>query len=162
MFQIDVEEEECMEVDEYLGEDEEVDETSNSNEEEDLNTETLTETEKDTEQSLGDSETIEEKREYSDGWLYEEDTFVNEDEFCSPSSSAADQQIKDVVVGPSGPDVKVSAITGVGLQELMELIDKKLSSQEEELKPSHVVERNVFDRKWRPSWTQDSSITVEQ
>ncbi|KAL3617385.1 hypothetical protein CASFOL_038798 [Castilleja foliolosa] len=39
--------------------------------------------------------------------------------------------------------VKTSAVTGVGLQELLELIDDKLG-------PCRVVERSVFDRKWRP------------
>jgi len=95
---------------------------------------------------------------------------LNEGDFCLPSS-AADQQIessnKDNSVEnagamlPSGPHVKTSAITGVGLQELMELIDEKLSSQDEKLKGAQVVERNLFDRKWRPSHTQDSSIAVE-
>ncbi|KAJ1388029.1 P-loop containing nucleoside triphosphate hydrolase [Sesbania bispinosa] len=120
--------------------------------------------------SLGDTETIEEKEDYSDGWLYD-DTLVNEDDFSSPSS-VADQQNesyikgngmeKDSLIGQSGPHVKTSAFTGVGLQELLELIDKKLSSQDEKLKTAQVVERNIFDRKWRPSHTQDSSIAVEQ
>lgn len=141
-------------VDEHLDEDEEADETSSIDGEEDPSTDTLTE----------------EKEDYSDGWLYEEDTMLNEGDFCLPSS-AADQQIessnKDNSVEnagamlPSGPHVKTSAITGVGLQELMELIDEKLSSQDEKLKGAQVVERNLFDRKWRPSHTQNSSIAVE-
>ncbi|WJX59294.1 hypothetical protein P8452_44633 [Trifolium repens] len=156
-------EEECTDVDEYLDEDEEADE-------EDVNTDTLTETENASEQSLCDSEVMEEKEDYSDDWLYEEDTKVTEGDFCSPSS-VADQQnessnkdngVENVsAMLPSGPHVKTSAITGVGLQELMELIDQKLSIQDKKLKGAQVVERNLFDRKWRPSHSQDSSIAVE-
>lgn len=52
--------------------------------------------------------------------------------------------------------VKTSALTGVGLQELLELIDAKLSAQ-------RVVERSSFDRKWRPPCTQeDSGVAVER
>jgi hypothetical protein len=136
----------------------------------DLNTDTLTETENASEQSLCDSEGIEEKEDYSDDWLYEEDTMVTEGDFCSPSS-VADQQnessnkdngVENVsAMLPPGPHVKTSAITGVGLQELMELIDQKLSIQDKKLKGAQVVERNLFDRKWRPSHSQDSSIAVE-
>lgn len=147
-----------MDADEYIDEDEEADETSLDGEE-DLNTdsETLEETEKVSEQSLCDSEVVEGKEDYSDGWLYEEDTIVNEGDFCLPSSVANQQN--DGTIGPSGPHVKTSAITGVGLQELLELIDTKLSSQDEKLKGAKVDERNLFDRKWRPS--RDSSIAVE-
>lgn len=159
-------------VDEYLDEDEEeADETSSFNGEEDVNTETLTETEKDYAGSISGAE----KEDYSDGWLYE-DTLVDEVDFCSSPSSAADEQNESssnmdnhngvekdsTIMGQSGPHVKTSAITGVGLQELMELIDKKLSTNDEKLKGAQVVERNFFDRKWRPSHTQDSSIAVEQ
>ncbi|CAI8586728.1 unnamed protein product [Vicia faba] len=163
-------EEECMDDDQYLDEDEEADETSNLDGEEDVNTGTLMETEVANEKSLCDSDVIEEKGDYSDGWLYEDDTMVDEGDFCSPSSVADEQNEssnKDngvEIIGailPSGPHVKTSAITGVGLQELMELIDKKLSEQDKKLKGAQVVERNVFDRKWRPSHTQDSSIAVE-
>ncbi|GAU22162.1 hypothetical protein TSUD_251900 [Trifolium subterraneum] len=156
-------EEERTDVDEYLDEDEEADE-------EDVNADTLTETENASEQSLCDSEVMQENKDYSDDWLYEEDTIVNEGDFCLPSpvadqqneSSNKDNGVEDVnALLPSGPHVKTSAITGVGLQELMELIDQKLSIQDKELKGAQVVERNLFDRKWRPSHTQDSSIAVE-
>lgn len=159
-----------MDDDEYLNEDEEADETSNPDGEEDVNTETLKQTEVVNEKSLCDSDVIEEKDDYSDDWLYEDDTTVNEGDICSPSSVADEQNessnkdngVENVdAVLPSGPHVKTSAITGVGLQELMELIDKKLSEQDKKLKGAQVVERNVFDRKWRPSYTQDSSIVVE-
>jgi hypothetical protein len=113
---------------------------------------------------------MEEKEDCSDDWLYEEDTMVTEGDFCSPSS-VADQQnessnkdngVENVsAMLPPGLHVKTSAITGVGLQELMELIDQKLSIQDKKLKGAQVVERNLFDRKWRPSHSQDSSIAVE-
>ncbi|XP_076913330.1 GTP-binding protein At3g49725, chloroplastic-like [Bidens hawaiensis] len=51
------------------------------------------------------------------------------------------------------PHVKTSGITRVGLQELLELIDNKL-------KTDNVVERGVFDRKWRPPKKQDTGIVV--
>lgn len=52
--------------------------------------------------------------------------------------------------------VKTSAVTGVGLQELLELIDAKLSTHS-------VVQRSSFDRKWRPPCTQeDSGAAVER
>jgi hypothetical protein len=52
--------------------------------------------------------------------------------------------------------VKTSAVTGTGLQELLQLIDRKLSGQET------VVQRSdgIFDRKWRPS--MDSEKAAEQ
>ncbi|KAK4393503.1 GTP-binding protein, chloroplastic [Sesamum angolense] len=55
----------------------------------------------------------------------------------------------------SNGHVKTSAVTGVGLQELLELIDEKLG-------PSHVVERSIFDRKWRPPRREDNNVAVEQ
>ncbi|KAF1886764.1 hypothetical protein Lal_00046001 [Lupinus albus] len=174
---IDIEEE-CLDV----NEDEETGESSSFSEEDDVKCETIAETEKDDAGRISDAENegnddignhnvnyeaMEEKEDYSDGWLYE-DTLVDEDDFRSPLT-AADQQNdpsnensiakKDSLIGPSGPHVKTSAIMGVGLQELLGLIDKKLSVQD---KPAQVVERSIFDRKWRPSQTQDSSIAAEQ
>ncbi|KAL0343458.1 UNVERIFIED_CONTAM: GTP-binding protein, chloroplastic [Sesamum angustifolium] len=55
----------------------------------------------------------------------------------------------------SNGHVKTSAVTGVGLQELLELIDEKLG-------PSQVVERSIFDRKWRPPRREDNNVAVEQ
>uniref|UniRef100_A0A251T3P9 Putative GTP-binding protein, HflX n=2 Tax=Helianthus annuus TaxID=4232 RepID=A0A251T3P9_HELAN len=52
-----------------------------------------------------------------------------------------------------GPHVKTSGVTRVGLQELLELIDDKL-------KTDKVVERGVFDRKWRPPQKQDTGVAV--
>ncbi|KAL2316861.1 hypothetical protein Fmac_030737 [Flemingia macrophylla] len=166
-------EEECMDVDEYLE-----DEDENKDEDEDniVESEAFAETEKDYAGSISnlenegpkevvnhnDYEAMQEKGDYSDGWLYDDD-MVDEGEFCSPST-VADQQnesfkmdngvVKDNLTGQSGPHVKTSAITGVGLQELMELIDKKLSVQDK--KSAQVVERSSYDRKWRPSRNQES------
>ncbi|MED6169399.1 hypothetical protein PIB30_021037 [Stylosanthes scabra] len=124
------------------------------------------------EQPRGECEATEEQGNYSDGWLYDEDTIVDESDFCSPSNED-DQQNElpnkdksteiDSLIGQNGPHVKTSAVTGVGLQELLELIDEKLSAQDDEKKAAKVVERNIFERKWRPSRTQeDSTIAVEQ
>ncbi|KAG5623773.1 hypothetical protein H5410_008991 [Solanum commersonii] len=55
----------------------------------------------------------------------------------------------------SAPHVKTSALTGVGLQELLELLDEKL-------KPQKTIEKDIFDRKWRPPRTEDTRIAVEQ
>ncbi|KAI3699510.1 hypothetical protein L2E82_43882 [Cichorium intybus] len=49
--------------------------------------------------------------------------------------------------------VKTSALTRVGLPDLLDLIDHKL-------KTDKVVERGVFDRKWRPPREQDTGVVV--
>lgn len=123
------------------------------------------------EQPLGDSqESMEGKQEDSDGWLYE-DTLVDEDDSYLPwivsdqqnESSNEDRNMENAcIVGPSGPHVKTSAITGVGLQELLELIDEKLKVQYEKLKTAKMAEDNIFGRKWRPPRAEDSGIAVEQ
>jgi hypothetical protein len=53
--------------------------------------------------------------------------------------------------------MKTSAVTGIGLQELLQLIDKKLNEQQT------VVQRSYgpFDRKWRPS-SMDGEKAAEQ
>ncbi|KAK9902538.1 hypothetical protein M0R45_001475 [Rubus argutus] len=71
----------------------------------------------------------------------------------SPKDWAMEKQLQSQV--PSGPHVRTSAITGVGLQELLELIDVKL-------KVPNVVEKGTFDRKWRPPRTEEAGIVVEQ
>lgn len=58
----------------------------------------------------------------------------------------------------SGPHLKISATFGVGLQELLQLIDNKLKVQDEKLKAQNVLENNVFERKWRPSQIEADSI----
>ncbi|PSR87905.1 GTP-binding protein [Actinidia chinensis var. chinensis] len=115
--------------------------------------------------SQGDNESIgDEQSDYSDGWLLseDEDETLNEMGWKTPN----DQQSMVSKEGTktensshsqllSVPHVKTSAIIGVGLQELLELIDSKLKSQ-------NVVERNIIDRKWRPPRTEETDMTVEQ
>lgn len=54
---------------------------------------------------------------------------------------------------PPNCHVKTSALTGAGLQELLQLIDQKLEKQR------NVVQRSYgpFDRKWRPSFSETST-----
>ncbi|KAG6504236.1 hypothetical protein ZIOFF_036567 [Zingiber officinale] len=54
--------------------------------------------------------------------------------------------------------VKISAVTGVGLQELLYLLDKKLNSD----KPSEQNTFGPYDRKWRPSYSADVEKATEQ
>ncbi|CAI9762021.1 unnamed protein product [Fraxinus pennsylvanica] len=106
---------------------------------------------------------------HSDGWISndeEENLWVGY-ESCSVGCKTTDGQLKEVssdwrtaAKGYQSQQesihcVKTSAVTGVGLQELLEVIDEKLW-------PQQVVERDVFNRKWRPSHTEDNRIAVEQ
>ncbi|XP_042492646.1 GTP-binding protein At3g49725, chloroplastic [Macadamia integrifolia] len=50
--------------------------------------------------------------------------------------------------------VETSSITGVGLQELLYLIDEKLKIQK-------TVKRETLDRKWRPPRSEDTGTAVE-
>ena len=52
--------------------------------------------------------------------------------------------------------VKTSAVTGTGLQELLQLIDKKLNGQQTVVQRSY----GTFDRKWRPC-SMDSEKAAE-
>ncbi|KAK1439046.1 hypothetical protein QVD17_04861 [Tagetes erecta] len=101
-----------------------------------------------------------------DGWLSREDEVDWDNATASfVGWKAFEDQPKDVITLSgetksdlkSGheytPHVKSSGITRVGLQELLELIDDKL-------KTDKVVERSVFDRKWRPPQKQDTSVVV--
>lgn len=101
-----------------------------------------------------------------DGWLSKGDEVEWDDATASfVGWKAFEDQPKDVFTPSvetksdlkSGdeytPHVKTSGITRVGLQELLELIDDKLKTDE-------VVERSVFDRKWRPPQKQDTSAVV--
>ncbi|RWV88707.1 hypothetical protein GW17_00049183 [Ensete ventricosum] len=54
--------------------------------------------------------------------------------------------------------VKASAMTGVGLQELLNLIDHKLNKEESDEKRTF----GPWDRKWRPSDTADDEKAAEQ
>ncbi|GAB4846848.1 hypothetical protein Ancab_025857 [Ancistrocladus abbreviatus] len=60
------------------------------------------------------------------------------------------------------PHVKTSALMGVGLRELLELIDDKLEAVGESEHTRRRGERSEFDRKWRPPRTEDSGIAVER
>jgi 50S ribosomal subunit-associated GTPase HflX len=120
-----------------------------------------------------------EQGDYSDSWLSEDDDVEDQDGIFKYWKSLENGQIESanqwmVPQGGSGsqvdsqsqdehaPDIKISAITGVGLQELLELVDKRLDDQSDKPKNGDVDQRDIFHRKWRPSRTEDSSIAVEQ
>lgn len=96
-----------------------------------------------------------------DSWLSKGDEVKWDDASASfVGWKAFEEQPKDVSTlsgevksDDFNPHVKTSGITRVGLQELLELIDNKL-------KTDNVVERGVFDRKWRPPKKQDAGIVV--
>ncbi|XP_027074723.2 GTP-binding protein At3g49725, chloroplastic-like [Coffea arabica] len=107
---------------------------------------------------------------YSDGWLLsgEEQESLVDYEGCSVGQDTPDnlrsftyrswrnsRKDPQFDLGPTAY-VKTSAIMGVGLQELLELIDERLKIQNEK-----VVERSIFDRKWRPPRSEDP-IAAEQ
>ncbi|WVY91423.1 hypothetical protein V8G54_036937 [Vigna mungo] len=142
-------EEECMDVDEYL--DDEDEDEDGFEVEDDVKSELLAENEGMKEVGF---EAMEEK-EYSDGWLYDDNDLG--DEWDRQNESVEKHSNLDK---QSGPHVKTSAITGVGLQELLELIDQKLCIQNN--KGAQVVGRSIYERKWRPSQNQESGIPVEQ
>ncbi|KAG1366676.1 GTP-binding protein, chloroplastic [Cocos nucifera] len=54
--------------------------------------------------------------------------------------------------------VQTSAVMGIGLQELLNLIDEKLNTQ----KPSEQEKVGPYDRKWRPSYVADGEKAAEQ
>lgn len=100
--------------------------------------------------------------EYSDGWLLSEDE--EEEALNKMGWSTSDPHINLIVdvrnneMNPSshshsGPHVKTSALMGVGLQELLELIDDRLKSE-------NVVEKNVFDKKWRPPRAEETDVAA--
>ncbi|CAL8164602.1 unnamed protein product [Prunus armeniaca] len=107
---------------------------------------------------------------YSDGWLASEDVEDpwGEGGSCTGLKTTDDQQSerpKDWTTEKqlqlqvqSGPHVRTSALMGVGLQELLELIDEKLKDAPK----ANVVERDPFDRKWRPPRTEEAGVAVEQ
>ncbi|KAK9228469.1 hypothetical protein WN944_021420 [Citrus x changshan-huyou] len=74
---------------------------------------------------------------YSDGWLLSGDEQDNvEEEFWKAAEDQQPESTKDVCVmekdfqsqDQHAPDVKISARTGVGLQELLEIIDERLKT----------------------------------
>jgi GTP-binding protein HflX len=85
----------------------------------------------------------------ADGWLLSEDENADDPEFWKvPEVAKVDAANK------KGPDVRVSALTGVGLKELLYLIDDKM--KEKKLKSPTIVERSeLHKRKWRPPRNDD-------
>lgn len=109
--------------------------------------------------------------EYSDGWLQpesdEEQVYASQGWTASGSQKGisvdeSKTEAKDVDSHTQMPHVKTSAVTGLGLKELLGLIDEKLMQLDEEQRSGTVVERSVFDRKWRPSRVKEAGIAVEQ
>ncbi|KAM6564092.1 hypothetical protein CsatB_024090 [Cannabis sativa] len=125
--------------------------------------------------STGDLEAVDDQEDdYSDGWLASEDDqnpWSDENGSMLPLKSADGQQSEcskdwktEMGLHPqdqSGPHVKTSALTGVGLQELLELIDERLKDQDKKLNAHNVVERSIFNRKWRPPREEEDGIAVE-
>ncbi|KAK1383171.1 GTP-binding protein, chloroplastic [Heracleum sosnowskyi] len=104
---------------------------------------------------------------YTDGWLASEDVQAtlsdndgsslgckNTDDVEESSCMTSDHGSQCQPVN-AGPHVKTSALTGVGLQELLELIDERLGVQ-------NVVHRNVFNSKWRPPDADEAVAAAEQ
>nr|GMC57612.1 GTP-binding protein At3g49725, chloroplastic [Ipomoea batatas] len=56
------------------------------------------------------------------------------------------------------PHVKTSALTGVGLQELLELMIDERATQT----PQDTPDATIFNRKWRPPRTEDADIAIGQ
>lgn len=107
----------------------------------------------------------------SDDWLAEDDDqnhWVDENGYSEAEAEAwetSEGRGMVNVVQPPGdqcsPHVRISARFGVGLRELLELIDDKLKVQDERLKTRNVLERSIFERKWRPSQAE-AEIAAEQ
>lgn len=75
---------------------------------------------------------------------------VSGDQKSAPAAKGSQPQSE------STGHLRTSAVTGVGLQQLLELIDDKL-------KPCQVVERSsIFDQKWRPPRKEDSEAAIKQ
>ncbi|KAA3474066.1 GTP-binding protein chloroplastic-like [Gossypium australe] len=120
--------------------------------------------------SLGElQQTMDDKQDdYSDGWLLSEDdtaddywNTLNEQQQAETSNECKVE--KDSESQPQHvPHVKVSALTGVGLQKLLELIDEKLKVQDDQLKSEKVVENSYIGRKWRPPRKEDEEVAIEQ
>lgn len=93
----------------------------------------------------------------SKDWLADDDDqnpWVDENGYSEAQEASEGRGMRKDVQPPggqSGPHVRISATFGVGLQELLELIDDKLKVQDERLKTPNVLERSIFESKWRPS-----------
>ncbi|XP_039058565.1 GTP-binding protein At3g49725, chloroplastic-like [Hibiscus syriacus] len=103
---------------------------------------------------------------YSEGWLLSEDESADDywntlNDQKQAETSNDRKALKDSEAEPQHvPHVKVSALTGVGLQQLLELIDEKLKVQDEQMKSEKVVGSSFVDRKWRPPRKEE--VAVEQ
>ncbi|EOX91775.1 GTP-binding protein hflx, putative [Theobroma cacao] len=110
---------------------------------------------------------VDKQGDYSDGWLLSGDDFA--DDYWNTLNDQQTETSNDWMVEKDSqsqsqhvPHVKVSALTGVGLQELLEIIDDRLKVQDDKLKSQKVVESSFFDRKWRPPRKEDEQVAVEQ
>ncbi|GMI76871.1 hypothetical protein like AT3G49725 [Hibiscus trionum] len=120
--------------------------------------------------SLGElQDTInDEQGDYSDGWLLSGDDSADDywntmnDQQQAETSNDCKVENNSEAQPQHVPHVKVSAVTGVGLQQLLELIDEKLKVQDEQLKSEKVVGNNFINRKWRPPRKEDEEVAVEQ
>ena len=100
-----------------------------------------------------------EESDWCEDWLAEDDDdqnpWVDENCYSEAQEASEDQGMRKDVQPPGGqfgPHVRISAKFGVGLRELLELIDDRLKvDQDERLKTQNVLERSIFERKWRPS-----------
>lgn len=110
--------------------------------------------------------TVNEKQDYSDDWLLSGDE-ENVDEYWTATddhqTKPTDDSLMEKEQSPDRhtPDVKISAITEVGLQELLGIIDERLKAQDHKQRSSN-VERDFFNRKWRPSHAEDNHAVAEQ
>ncbi|KAL8472849.1 hypothetical protein ACS0TY_029897 [Phlomoides rotata] len=87
----------------------------------------------------------------ADSWVSYDDCTIGRDTVNGkPNEVSGESHLE-----PTG-HVKTSAATGVGLQELLELIDDKLRPCETK------EERSIFNRKWRPPRSEDNEITIER
>ncbi|CAN1319148.1 GTP-binding protein At3g49725, chloroplastic [Linum perenne] len=107
-----------------------------------------------------------EEGDLSDGWLLSEDDGkdAEDDKWLeSLNGTETDASTRKIVQSQvkQGPDLKISALTGVGLQELLELIDEKLKIEGDKLKARNDdSEAGFFDRKWRPPRDKDAGIAT--
>ncbi|KAL1195046.1 GTP-binding protein [Cardamine amara subsp. amara] len=82
-------------------------------------------------------------------WLLSEDENVDDIELWKVPEVAKVDAAQN-----KGPHVRVSALTGVGLKELLYLIDEKLKSET-------IVERSdLQERKWRPPRNDDENVRL--
>lgn len=105
-----------------------------------------------------DEDQIQNQDNDSDGWLLSEDENVSDARLWKVPEVAKLDAVQN-----NGPHVRVSALTGVGLKELMHLIDERLKGEDEKLKSQTIVERNELQsRKWRPPRKDDEELAAEQ